>query len=123
MDPGERSSTRTGAPKPPTHSGLIDYAIVLTTAASAGSLGRPQQSSSPGETGRPGADFRPNEGEHGCHAAAASTPWSNSGKSRAIYTTTKKLLDQAADRATLNPSASKRFVSRAAARVVSCRSK
>jgi outer membrane murein-binding lipoprotein Lpp len=35
----------------------------------------------------------------------------------------KETLDQAVDRATVNPSASKPFVSRAAARVVSCRSK
>ena len=35
----------------------------------------------------------------------------------AMYNTTKKLPDQHADRATLNPRASKRFVGRAAARV------
>ena len=56
-------------------------------------------------------------------AAAASTPWSNSRKACAIYTTTKKLPDQAADRATLNPSASKRLVRHTVARAVSWRSK
>ena len=62
-------------------------------------------------------------GHRAARPPGTNPPLSANSSLRSSAPLQRNLADQAADRATLNPSASKRLVRRAATRVASCRSK